>query len=83
MLISTTPKQKPAGSVVSTSVWTPRERSAPSAPCVPASASGVHARDGRRDTNSAVPVSTHAALSASAAIGDTAATIAAAIAARR
>ena len=79
MLISTTPKQKPAGRVVSTSVRTPLERSAPIAPWVPASGSGVHVRDGRRETNSAVPVSTQAALSASAAIGETAATIAAAI----
>ena len=78
-LISTAPKQKPTGSVGEHQrAHAGRAQRAEHAVRAGGGV-GSPSRDGGRVTNSATPDSVHAALSASAAIGETAAMIAAAI----
>src|SRR3954471_16215818 len=70
---SIAPKQKPSGSVTSTSVCRPGERSAPSQPPLPPLGSGTHARDGGDAANANVPHTTRTIASASAATGESSA----------
>jgi hypothetical protein len=63
----------------SSSVRTPGERNAPSIPCRAPASDGRHPRDGGWATNSATPTTVQAALSTSAAAGETSAMTAAEI----
>ena len=68
------PKPNPAGSVTSMSVRTPRERSAPRAPWLPASGCGRQCREGGWATKASVPATPMPCARTSAAAGETSAT---------